>query len=341
MKKIFQKKSKAPKKAGLQEDDGVNLTHHQKRLQYLKARRQLRKFEIMMARSRSMARVISVVFIFWALINIVNLPQWYLDSGIFASYPNRSLEIEGNKIVSDKQVLKQLSSIALPKKPIYLQNTKPLEKAILKLAPVKKVYIRRFWFPARLKIVIDEKNPVLAVSPSPKVSPIAVFTEETTIIGKEFLPLAAPKKLYYVLTYDDFTKWSNRHVNYLIYLSKLIEGFTRKKLLYLDIRNPDDVFAQLDEVKLRLGELDRTVFIRTKRIGDVLDEALKIKDDIEYIDLRWNKTISIKLKNKEKQSSIEEAKAEQASSANSKPKENQKPQNQDKKKTSAPKPNID
>ncbi|EKE02704.1 MAG: hypothetical protein ACD_20C00346G0031 [uncultured bacterium] len=334
--KLFHRK---PKASAIQDEDGLNLTHRQKKLKYLKARRKLRKLEIIMARSRSIARVASVAFIFWLLITIVNLPQWYLPSNLFSlGYPNKYLEIEGNKIVSDKQVLKQLATINLPDQPIYRQNTKPLEDAIFKLAPVKKVYVRRFWFPARLKVVIDEKNPILAISPSTKIDPVAIFTEDTTIIGKDFLPLASPKKLYHILTYDDYTMWSNKHVNYLIYLSKLIEGFTRTELLYLDIRNPDDVFAQLDEIKLRIGELDRTVFLRTKRISDVLEEALKIKDDIEYIDLRWNKTISIKLKNKETQSSIEEVKDIQSSSV--KPKENKKPASQDKKPVT-PKPTVE
>lgn len=281
------------------DDEGLNLTHHQRKLKYLKTRRTLRKFEILMARTRVTMRVVTVVFVFWLLIQLVNLPQWYLSPYIFTTFPNNHLEIEGNQITSNKQILGQLSKMQLPSKPIYLLDIKPLEKAILQLDPVKKVYIRRFWLPARLKVVIDEKNPVLSISPSPQIKPVAAFTEDGTILNDKFLPLPVDKKVFLILTYNDISKWSTKHVNHLVYLSKLIEGYTRRKLLYIDIRNPDDVFAQLDNVKLRLGAFDRTVFIRTKRIADIIDETLKIKDEIDYIDLRWEKTISIKLKNKQ------------------------------------------
>lgn len=315
------------KKPKIIDDDNINFSHRQRKLHYLKARRQLRRLEIMMARTRSLARVFSVIFLFCALIYLIYSPLWYLNPSIFSVYPNNYLEIEGNEIVSHKQILTQLSKIKFSNKPIYMLDTNPLEQAILKLTPVKKVYIRRFWFPARLKIVIDEKTPILGISPSPSAKPISVFTEDITIINKDFLPLPESKKVFLVLTYDDFNKWPSKNVNYLIYLCKLIEGFTRQKLVYLDIRNPNDVFVQLNEVKLRLGELDRTTFIRTKRIGDVLDESLKIKNDIDYIDLRWNKTISIKLKNKQE---AQINKDNKASSEKDKPKENKKATNKKK-----------
>jgi len=295
-----------PRKMQAINDDDPGLRHHQRKLRYLKQRRKFRKLQITLIRMRAFLRVVATIIILFVMIKIVDLPQWYLNQNVFNFYPNHSLEIAGNEIVTTKQIMAQLRPLNLPKKQIYLLDTKMIEKSLLRLTPIKKVYIRRFWFPARLKIVINERVPVLAVSPAPKVNPVAVFTDDDTIINGSFLPLPDSKPYYLVLTYTDYRKWSYNHVDYLVYLSKLIESASNQKLIYLDLRNPDDVFIQLKDVRLRIGGLNKTVFKRSKRISSVLSEAIKIKDDIDYIDLRWNNSVSIKLKNKEKENAKED-----------------------------------
>ena len=160
-----------------------------------------------------------------------------------------------------------------------------------------------------MKIVIEEKTPVLAVSPSPNIKTVAVFTDEGSIIGKDYLPVTSSKKIYSVITYDDYTKWNLNHVKYLTYLSKFLESFSGKSLVYIDIRNPDDVYAQLKDFRLRIGELNHTVFKRSERIESILSEASKLKNQIDYIDLRWEHYPSIKLKQKEKEAALNEDKA--------------------------------
>ena len=295
-------------------DDNVSQNYHQRKINYLRKRRRIRRLEITLMRARAFSRLIFVVLIIVFLFKLTNSPQWYLNPDIFSSYPNNSLEIQGNKIASDKQILEQLQTVKLPNKPLYLLDTSSIKKAIFNLSPVKKIYIRRFWFPARLKIVIDEKKPALFISPSPKAAPVAVFTDDATIIGKKFLPLSNSKGIYLILTYDDYYKWSINHVKYLIFFSKLLESVSDEKLVYLDIRNPNDVFVQLANVKLRTGELNRNIFKRSKRIGAVLSEAIKIKDDIDYIDLRWENSVSIKLKSKEQKMAEEAQKAKELQS---------------------------
>lgn len=276
-----------------------NLIRHKKRLNYLRTRRNLRQLEINIHRSRVLTRFFATLILMWVIFKLATLPYWNLNPKILTYYPNHTLSIDGNKIVSTKQIINQIKDIKLPSKPIYLVNTIPIEKSIMKLAPIKKVYIRRFWFPARLKIVVEEKKPVLAISPSPQAKPIAVFTQDATIIDKTYLPLSSSFQVFNVLTHDDHTQWSKMHVKYIVQLSQLIEDNSKENLIYLDIRTPDDVYAQLANVKLRIGELDATTFRRIQRIAAVLPEAMKIKDSISYIDLRWDNSTSIKLKDKD------------------------------------------
>jgi len=189
----------------------------------------------------------------------------------------------------------------MPDKPVYLINTKSIENKILELTAVKKVFIRRYWFPARLKIIIDERTPVLSITPTPKVSPIAVFTNDdgvVKILGRDYLPLPPSKETYKIVTYDQFPLWKPNQVQYITQFANYVETATSEKLEYIDIRNPDDVFIQLRDIRLKIGRINgSTTFANVDKIRSVLPEALKIKEDIEYIDLRWD-NVSIKLKNK-------------------------------------------
>ncbi len=296
MRKKSQKKNRRAK------EEDIYLARHKKRLQFLKTRRNFQRTQITLARTRILLRILVVVLMFYSLIKFASLPQWYLNPALFNVYPNNSLQINGNQIVSTIKIIETLRKVPLPPKPVYLINTNVMEQALLDLPPVKKVYIRRFWFPARLNIAIQEKTPALAVAPTPKVPPIAVFTDDATVIGKEYLPLNYKGTVYKLLTYDDYSKWPPKHVRYFMELAKLLEDSSAQKLVYLDIRNPDDVYAQLQTIRVRLGELDPLIFSRASKIKDVISEAMRIKDEyeVDYIDLRWEKSVNIKLKDKQK-----------------------------------------
>lgn len=282
------------------EIDNINLKRHQKRMNAFKKRRKINKTRITMIRMRSSGRFLSILLLMWLIFKVATLPGWFFDKDLFKKNSAENLAIVGNQIVSQQQVTQALKNVKVNKKPVYLFNTGLIEKKLIALPPVKKVYIRRFWFPARMTIALEEKKPALAISPSTKVDAVAVFTDDGTIIGKEFFPIPNVKGLYKILTYDNYKNWTKIHVHYFIYLSKLLEQASNDKMVYIDMRNPDDVYIQLKTYRLRVGELNATVFKRTSRITSVIPKlnALKGKmPSIEYIDLRWEKTIPLKLKN--------------------------------------------
>jgi len=279
-------------------------SYNKKRMGQFKKRRELRKTKIFREKLKAFFRLIYICALIALFLFVIRLPQWYPDKTIFTSYPNKYLEIEGNSIMSSMQVLNALKPLKIPDKPIYLMDTKYIEDAVLKLTPVKKVFIRRYWFPARLRIVIDERTPVIGIAPTPKVPPIAVFTNDDGVIkilGKPYLPLPADKSIYKIITYDQFSSWKLAQVQYITHLANYVEDISDKKVVYIDIRNPDDVFIQLQDVKLRIGPINgSTTFSNIDKIPDVMPEAMKIKQESEYVDLRWD-NVSIKLKNKKPQ----------------------------------------
>ena len=256
------------------------------------------KLKIALVRYLGLYKFFFTILLLVGAFLFVNVKFWHFPSTAYKANPNPYVEIEGAKIVKKAQVMDCFRKFPVPKVPIYLMNTENISDAILKLSPVKRVYIRRFWFPARLKIVVEEKIPALAISPTSEAQPIAVFTEDAGIIGKEFLPLTPDYHTYLVLTYEDYKKWPAERVKSLIKLVKYVEESSGEKLAYIDLRNINDVYVQLQTVRLRVGDLNNTVVTRISRITSVLPQIKDLKSDINYIDLRWDTSTFIKLKDK-------------------------------------------
>ncbi|NLF83664.1 MAG: hypothetical protein GX568_06740, partial [Candidatus Gastranaerophilales bacterium] len=73
--------------------------------------------------------------------------------------------------------------------------------------------------------------------------------------------------------------------------------------------------AQLKNVRLRIGAIKgKEVIKRVDKVSSVIPEAMKIKDSINYIDLRWD-NISIKLKKDEEGIEEKEQNAQKQSAA--------------------------
>lgn len=241
-------------------------------------------------------RIGSIYLLCIGLWKFAHLSGWYLPKNSFSNCNSQRVEFEGNKIATNQQILNVMKKVKYPNKAIYLIDVEPFKKEILTLAPVKTVYVKRFAFPARIKVIIEEQEPIFSVAPKPDVPPLAIFTMEGTIISAKYLPFEGMDKTYRVLTYDDYEKWSPKSIKYLIYLAKMSEAYSGEKLQYIDMKNPDDVYIQLQTVSVRIGELDKGVFDRLAKIEAVLPQMKNLKDDVKYIDLRWEDSAFIKLK---------------------------------------------
>lgn len=123
-----------------------DLEGRQKRINYLKARRDLRKYQIQVSRIKMLIKLALIMLLSWSLFSVVQLPQWYLTSNIFTVYPNKSLIIEGNDIVKTTQLMSVLKDIKLPQNPLYLINTKEINTSLEKLTPIKKFMLEDFGF---------------------------------------------------------------------------------------------------------------------------------------------------------------------------------------------------
>ncbi len=271
--------------------------HQNRRLKQAKMQRQIRKSQRRLNRLRVMYRMFLVFGMIFLSFFILKMPQWRLHSNAFDNLNSPALEIVNNRIVPDQKILSALRRNQVPKRPIFLVKTDNLKKSITQLEPIQTVYIRRFWMPARLQIIVVERTPVVTISPDINVPPIAFFSSDGKLIGRDYMPLPEDYKTVLVITYgsgDDYRNWDSTKVTNFKKLASIIETESGEKVEYIDYRNPKDVYAKIPTANIRLGSLNSGTFDKIQRLPSLLPQVKMLNKKVKYIDLRWD-TSYIKL----------------------------------------------
>lgn len=271
----------------------------QRRLQKNQMERKVRQSQMWLKRFRILTRIVITILLIVFGYKLLKLPQWYLDKNVFNSLNNPYLEILNNKIVPSYKILAALRKTEIPHTPIYRFETNEIKRNIMQLEPVADVYIRRFWFPARLQVIVEERIPIITISPAENVAPVAFFATGGKLIGRDYMPLSRSFKTILVLSYgakgDDYRNWDNEKVTLIENIAKAIKTYAKEEIEYIDLRNSRDVYVKVKTAKIRLGELDDTVFDRISRISSILPQVKTLDKKIKYIDLRWKNANYIKL----------------------------------------------
>lgn len=261
--------------------------------------RKIRKQGLFLIRLRGLLRFLITLAVLYFTYRLMTAARWYLPKDTITSYKIKRIEIVGNKITPTYKVINAINDIELPQKPIYMINTDEFSQKISALASVKKVYVKRLWSPARIIIYIEEKEPIIVVAPSKDVLPIAYFSKEGTLVGRDYMPLPEGYNPILVLTYgnqnDDYTKWNRDRVLAIEKLAKTLEKLSGEKVQYIDMRKPDDIFVKLTSTKIRIGELDSTTYDRIKDIKSLLDKKKVSEKEVQYIDVSWGESKYFKL----------------------------------------------
>ena len=200
-------------------------------------------------------------------------------------------EILNNHIVPEQKILSALRRNQVPTQPIFLVKTNDLKKSITQLEPIQNVYIRRFWFPARLQIIVLERTPIVTISPNLEAPPIAFFSSDGKLIGREYMPLDEEYKTVLVITYgsgDDYRNWDETKVKNFKRLSDLVEAETGETVEYIDYRNPKDVYVKIQTTNIRLGSMNPSIYNKIGRLPSLLPQVKMINKKVKYIDLRWD-----------------------------------------------------
>ena len=282
-----------------EEEQKISDYYINRRLEKNQMERKVRKTQMWLGNFRILLRLFIILMLIFIGYKLLRVNQWYLEKDIFKTADNKSLEIVNNKIVSSTKILAALRKTQIPHTPIYRLETDEIRNNILQLDPVDKVFVRRFWFPARLQIIIEEKTPILTISPEVNVEPIAFFTKDGKLIGRDYMPLNTSFKTTKILSYgtrgDDYRNWNYSKIKQIEKLAKTIKANSNEEIEYIDFRNPEDIYVKVKTVNIRLGKIDDTVMERVQRIPSLLPQIKMLDKPIKYIDLRWNDTNYIKL----------------------------------------------
>lgn len=265
--------------------------YQNRRLQQARMQRQVRKSQRRLNQLRALWRLFIIMFLIALGLFILKMPQWRLHTNAFDSLSSSSLEILNNRIVPSQKILSALRRNQVNTKPIFLVKTDDLKKSIMQLEPVRDVYIRRFWYPARLQIIIIERTPLITISPDINVEPIAFFSADGKLIGHDYMPLAPEYKTVKVITYgsgDDYRNWDKTKVNNFKTLATTVEMYSGENVEYIDYRNPKDVYVKIPTVNLRLGSFNSGTFDKIHRIQTLIPQVKMLNKKVKYIDLRWD-----------------------------------------------------
>lgn len=262
-----------------------------RRLQQAKMQRQIRQSQRRLSRLRATLKLSIMLAILALIFFILKMPQWRLHTNAFDSLNSPALEIVNNRIVPSQKILSALRRNQVPLKPIFMVKTDNLKKSIMQLEPVSDVYIRRFWFPARLQIIVIERTPIVTISPDIEVPPIAFFSSDGKLIGRDYMPLDDDFKTVKVITYgsgDDYRNWDKVKVNNFKKLATLVETESGEAVEYIDYRNPKDVYIKIPTANIRLGSFNAGTFDKIHRIPSLLPQVKMLNKKVKYIDLRWD-----------------------------------------------------
>ena len=265
--------------------------HQNRRLQQIKMQRKIRHSQRRLRQLRAVWKLFIIIFLIAFGIFILKMPQWRLHSNAFDNLGSPALEIVNNRIVPSQKILSALRRNQVPLRPIFLVKTDNLKKSITQLEPVKDVYIRRFWFPARLQIIVIERTPTITISPDIEVAPIAFFSSDGKLIGREYMPLSDDFKTVKVITYgsgDDYRNWDKTKVINFKKLAATVEMDSGEEVEYIDYRNPKDVYVKIPTANIRLGSFNAGTFDKIHRIPSLLPQVKMLNKKVKYIDLRWD-----------------------------------------------------
>lgn len=264
--------------------------------------RLLRKKKKKRSRVKMLLRLLLFIILISGIYFFVTLPGWYLKSDTFSKPDGKTVEIVNNNIVPLNILYNSLRDLRVYNIPIFIMPVYPIKHELYKIPAIKSVYVRRYGFPARIQIIVRERIPMAVIKPDLNQIPVAFATTDNVIVtNKNFMHFAESDATLKILTKNpEFRKdWTIEKIQYIDKIAKAVETYSKEKVEYVDMRNPNDVYIKIQSTNIRLGVLDSSVFERIKRIGTILPELNKVDEKIKYVDLSWDKVNYLKIQSDE------------------------------------------
>lgn len=267
-----------------------------------KKERKLRKKRKRLKKIKSLLRFVLFVLLLFAGYQIVMLKGWYLKPTAFSAPDTETVKIINNNIVPSKIVYDNLKDLKTGDVPIFLMRVQPIKKRLFKIPVFKNIFVRRYGFPARIFVMVEERIPAAVLKTDLKSKPVAFVTSDGILVtNRNYMNNAeTPSSIkIWIKSPKIDGDWTVKRVEYIEKIVKSVEAYSGEKVEYIDMRNPNDVYVKIETTNVRLGLLDSTVFDRIKRIYTILPQISDVDGNIKYIDLSWDKVNYLKLQKSE------------------------------------------
>jgi hypothetical protein len=279
---------------------------------YLQERREKKKLRVFYHRIRVIFKLCFALLWCALLWELVHSPLWLFNQPRFT--------------VSDAQLLQPNQVAPWVRRqvgqPIYTIDTGKLAKKIKEnFDIVSLVSVRRQLFPARLEIMIQEKKPwaeIYATDPNPpvKANPSG---EQATIPAKAEPSTKAAPRPYGLMVPNGIISLARYHYqpgvfgsahplekiivmpktvfsySYLERLQELTWQARQIKDLHLmsvDVRNPNRIIFNYQELPVILGRMNSTSAERLSRLIPLIPKINEYRDGMESVDLQWEEQVT-------------------------------------------------
>ena len=262
-----------------------------RQMSMLQERRKQKRIKVFYGRIRAVFKVCFVALWCVLLYQILHSPYWKMDAPRY--------ELSNSQLMQAAQLKPFI--VHSVDKPLYAVDTGKLAARIEKhFDIIESVHVRRELFPARLNVVVVEKQPWARVYSSEKsVRPYAVLANQEVVAlapyGYKVGPDAQHTYKVLVSPQTTFSKEFLPQVESIAYQLQQLPGLTFQ---HLDLRNPEVVVAQFAEIRLILGRLDNTAADRLSRVVPLIPKIREFRSVMESVDLRWEQQITFHKKAK-------------------------------------------
>ena len=283
----------------LRQEDEYKMVKHSVR--HKQKERVIRKKRKKVNRLKSVSRLAVFLIVIYSIYKFFTLSGWYLPQDTFKNPSLDRIQIVNNKIIPTYVLNQTMKDIKVSKFPIFMMRSKAIKRALYGLPTTKKVYVRRYGFPARIQIIMQERVPVAIIKTGLDAKPSAFFTSDNLLItNKKYMNLDEYSSVLNIITTPQSLKKeiNAKKIHEIEEIVKYVETYSGEKVEYIDMRIPNDVYVKIKTTSIRLGVIDSTIEERIKRIYTILPQISNVNSEIRYIDLSWDKVNYLKLKKK-------------------------------------------
>lgn len=238
---------------------------------------------------------------------------WWLWAGPFWRWDGQ-MTVTGNRLVSKQEIFEKLH---VPQRmPLYLLNPQAVVAQVGTIPAVAQVAVRRWLFPARLEVMIMERQALVRVE-GPSGEPVSRWIDQEGVVFAA--PAAHMQARFPIRVWTELNPGDRLPAEVQTHLFDLLTAWPKDAPGKLDLRKPRDVSANIGGWPVRFGEV-ADVDVKFAMLQHLRPLATKYKDRLKYINLRFPESPTFVLKTgAEIKLEKEHAKEQAAAAASPKP----------------------